>query len=45
MCRGNDGRASHGAVRRLDAAAVGGNVDDLSTRLQMAFQLERIEDR
>ena len=31
--------------RRLDAAAAGGSVDDLSVALQMAFQLERIEYR
>jgi len=35
----------HVAVRRLEAAAVGSNVDDLLTALQIAFQLERIEYR
>jgi hypothetical protein len=33
------------AVRRLEAAAVGGDVDDLSVALQMMFQLERIQYR
>jgi hypothetical protein len=30
-------------ARRMDVAAAGGSVDDLSIALQMAFQLERIE--
>ena len=32
-------------VQRLEAAAAGGSVDDLSIALQMAFQLERVEYR
>jgi hypothetical protein len=30
-------------TRRLDAAAAGGSVDDLSIALQMVLQLERVE--
>ena len=30
-------------ARRLEAAATGGSVDDVSIALQMAFQLERVE--